>query len=174
MWSSIDDDDNNNVGQCFAEHNNNVWYLLTRDQESENLSLSRVSHSDVCQGQIFRDVVVPNRSNVVIEDMDMFRDVCVLYERNIDGGARVSVLDMKSDDNTPPMEVNSLPSETYVIRPAPNADFLASQIRFTCSGPSLPPTLCKYSFSSGTVSFDEVSSSSDYVTYVERNGVREL
>ncbi len=163
VWSSVDDDEDN-IGQCFAEHNDNVWYLLTRDQESENLSLSRVSHSDVCQGQIVRDVVVPNRSDVVIEDMDMFRDFCVLYERKVDGGAHVSVLDMKNDE--PPMEVDSLPSETYVIRPAPNADFLASQIRFTCSGPSLPPTLCTYSFSSGMVSFDELSSS-DYVTYRE-------
>ena len=170
MWSSIDDEDSKEIGQCFAEHNNNFWYLLTRDQKNENLALSRVSHQNVCQGQIFREshVLIPNRSNVVIEDMDMFRDVCVLYERDIDvAGARVSLLDVKNHHHDPVL-LDSLPNETYVIRPAPNADFLASQIRFTCSGPSLPPTLCTYSFSSGTVSFDdEVSSSSDYVTYRE-------
>lgn len=170
MWSSIDDEDSKEIGQCFAEHNNNFWYLLTRDQKNENLALSRVSHQNVCQGQIVRKshVLIPNRSNVVIEDMDMFRDVCVLYERDIDAaGARISLLDVKNHHHDPVL-LDSLPNETYVIRPAPNADFLASQVRFTCSGPSLPATPCTFSFSSGLVSFEGSESlSSDYVTYRE-------
>ena len=174
VWSSVDESNNSKkeIGQCFAEHNNNFWYLLTRSKESENLSLSRVSHQDISQGQIFREpqVLIPNREDVLIEDMDMFQDCCVLYERHIkESRARISLMDIMSS-HVKILSSSTLPRDTYVIRPAPNADFLASKIRFTCSGPSLYPVMCTYSFDSNDVGLEEKllhHVESEYVTYKE-------
>lgn len=155
LWPPNDDSDED--GLCFAEHNRGQWYMLTRrgdtsSEGGEDFSLRRVSHRSVERKEAVDDdvweTIVPPGERRCIEDMDMFESHCVLYERH-EGLPTVRYFSVDDPDRTMttiPLPIES-PAAPRAIVPAPNASFASSVVRFECSSPVLPPTPCAYDVS---------------------------
>ncbi|CAD5316706.1 unnamed protein product [Arabidopsis thaliana] len=113
--------------QCFLEHHNGFFYILTN-------SPSNAINDDV-----------------VIQDMDMFNDYLVLY-LNKKGLPMLCSIDMPIKANTKHMDdlvpwYFPLPVDSCSVAPGSNHDFQSSIYRVVLSSPVIPDTIVDYDVS---------------------------
>lgn len=79
---------------CFLEHNNGYFYALT-NKDSINYKLSYTEAKAPYQ---WKDLV-ESEKNLQIEDLDMFKDHIVLYEK-LKAESRIRIIDIQSKQAT--------------------------------------------------------------------------
>jgi hypothetical protein len=93
-------------------------------------------------------VLVPDRSHTAIEEMDVFAQHLVLYERNR-GQPQIRVAALSSLDRAIEFTTIPLPSSVGVISPGANVDFEATSVRFSFQSPNTPPSDFSYDMTTG-------------------------
>lgn len=79
---------------CFLEHNNGFFYALT-NKDSLNYKLSYTSTQPPYDWKDF----IPAENHLQIEDLDMFKDHIVLYEK-LKANSRIRIVNLQSKETT--------------------------------------------------------------------------
>ena len=123
---------------------------LETDGLGEEMRLFAASSTDfpLCSFQNAKAFYEPD-DNHFIEDMDVFKEFVVLYERSThDGKQRISICAI--GDDGPSAGLVSLPWQSAIqISPGQNACFESSSFRFYVESPLHPPTPLEYDVKSG-------------------------
>ncbi|VYS50462.1 unnamed protein product [Arabidopsis thaliana] len=142
--------------QCFLEHHNGFFYILTNSPSNaisewsgEGYYLTRCLVEEI-EASDWQTVFRPD-DDVVIQDMDMFNDYLVLY-LNKKGLPMLCSIDMPIKANTKHMDdlVPSyfpLPVDSSSVAPGSNHDFQSSIYRVVLSSPVIPDTIVDYDVS---------------------------
>ncbi|XP_010415530.1 PREDICTED: uncharacterized protein LOC104701531 [Camelina sativa] len=142
--------------QCFLEHHNGFFYILTNSPSNatsewsgEGYYLTRclVEELEASDWQI---VFCPN-DEVLIQDMDMFNDYLVLF-LNKNGFPMLCSIDMPVKANMKHMDdLNPwyfpLPPDQCSVAPGSNHNFQSSIYRVVLSSPVMPDTIVDYDVS---------------------------
>jgi len=122
----------------FGQH----FYLLTNKDGARNFKLMRtpVDRTDIEHWE----EVVPHREGVLLEDVELFRDYCVLCERN-QGLSRLRVMGWADDtDYYIPMD-----TETYVTGFSANPNFESRRVRYYYNPMTHPASVLEYDMFEG-------------------------
>ncbi|KAG7586369.1 Alpha/Beta hydrolase fold [Arabidopsis thaliana x Arabidopsis arenosa] len=142
--------------QCFLEHHNGFFYILTNSPSNaisewsgEGYYLTRCLVEEV-EVSDWQTVFCPN-DDVVIQDMDMFNDYLVLF-LNQKGVPMLCSIDMPIKANTKHMDdlvpwYFPLPVDPCSVAPGSNHNFLSSVYRVVLSSPVIPDTIVDYDVS---------------------------
>ncbi|KAL1218505.1 hypothetical protein V5N11_001673 [Cardamine amara subsp. amara] len=142
--------------QCFLEHHNGFFYILTNaptntssEWSGEGYYLTRCL-VDNTEASDWQTVFFPD-DDIVIQDMDMFNDYLVLF-LNKKGSPMLCSIDMPIKANTKHMEDLSpwyfpLPADSCSVAPGSNHDFQSSIYRVVLSSPVIPDTIVDYDVS---------------------------
>lgn len=85
------------------------------------------------------EVIVPERADVSIVDIEAFADHLVVYERQ-DGLPAISVLDLTSNESHDIV----FDEPTYAVQPTGHLEFDTAQLRLSFSSPRTPTTVFDY------------------------------
>jgi protease II len=130
--------------QCFLEHHNGFFYILTNSPSNaisewsgEGYYLTRCLVEEI-EASDWQTVFRPD-DDVVIQDMDMFNDYLVLY-LNKKGLPMLCSIDMPIKANTKHMDdlvpwYFPLPVDSCSVAPGSNHDFQSSIYRVVLSSP---------------------------------------
>ncbi len=127
--------------EYYLDHHGDSLYMITNDRH-RNFRMVSVPEDDWSSGSW--NEVLPGRDDVMLEDVRMFRDFCLVQER-VDGLARLRV---RSWDGSVDRELE-FPEPTYSIFPWRSYDFKASAVRFTYSSLVTPGSVYDYDVRSG-------------------------
>ncbi|AEE34876.1 Prolyl oligopeptidase family protein [Arabidopsis thaliana] len=142
--------------QCFLEHHNGFFYILTNSPSNaisewsgEGYYLTRCLVEEI-EASDWQTVFRPD-DDVVIQDMDMFNDYLVLY-LNKKGLPMLCSIDMPIKANTKHMDdlvpwYFPLPVDSCSVAPGSNHDFQSSIYRVVLSSPVIPDTIVDYDVS---------------------------
>ncbi|OQS01381.1 serine protease family S09A [Achlya hypogyna] len=129
----------------FADHAGDAFYIVTNANNAVNYKIMRLD--DVAVGTSAPWIeVLPDQSDVKIDDMDLFRDHLVLYERH-DGLPRIRVCPLAAPTES---HVVPLPPDHACcsLIPGINRDFGAGAVRFSLSTPLVPEIVYHYDLAS--------------------------
>ncbi|HEY8106149.1 MAG TPA: hypothetical protein VIE46_08565, partial [Gemmatimonadales bacterium] len=115
-------------------HRGDRFYILT-NREAENF---RILESPESEPRAWRELV-PHRSAVKLDGLDVFRDHLVIWERE-DGLPRVRIVDLvgRAEHRV------ELPEAAYTIHRAANPEFDTSVLRLAYASLVTPLTVCDY------------------------------
>ncbi|KAG7589464.1 Peptidase S9A N-terminal domain [Arabidopsis suecica] len=142
--------------QCFLEHHNGFFYILTNSPSNaisewsgEGYYLTRCLVEEI-EASDWQTVFCPNE-DVVIQDMDMFNDYLVLF-LNKKGLPMLCSIDMPIKANTKQMDdlipwYFPLPVDSCSVAPGSNHNFQSSIYRVVLSSPVIPDTIVDYDVS---------------------------
>ncbi|ETV80161.1 hypothetical protein, variant [Aphanomyces astaci] len=128
----------------FADHATDAFYIVTNDNHAGNYKL--VVMMDSQRGH-WMDLMPPSSSHsgpsAKIDEMDLFQDFVVLYERAAAGLPRVRIVPLQS-----PQDSYMLPLPPQhaccVLHPCPNRGFYDNVVRFSLSTPLVPEIVYQY------------------------------
>jgi oligopeptidase B len=130
--------------------NSDVYLLASADRANhesglgEQLALFKTSINELPLRSDFGEIMAGNSGEFEISDIDIFRDVIVLYERSfIDGSQRIRV---KGSD------CDSVVDIPHQLNPCGNMYYDAQAVMFTMESPILQPVTYEYNFQSKTLS----------------------
>ena len=118
-------------------HYQDDFYVLTNKDEATNFKLMRaaVGKTDQSQWQEF----IPHRDEVLLEDIEIFKDYYVLSERE-NGLNKMKITRWDGADSYYlPIE-----SETYVIGPTTNLDFDTENLRYFYNAMTSPYSIIEF------------------------------
>ncbi|WP_136481160.1 S9 family peptidase [Cognatitamlana onchidii] len=120
-------------------HYNNHFYIISNLNKAANFKISK-THIDRTTLNFWEDVI-PHRENVLIEDIEIFRDYLVVNERE-DGLNKLRVMswDGKEDYYLP------FQSETYTAYIGNNPDFESDYLRYGFNSLTVPSSVIDYNF----------------------------
>jgi oligopeptidase B len=130
--------------EFFLDHIGTKFIIVTADTKTEaNYKIMTCEDSDVGNMKKWEELV-PSSADVKIDDLDIFGNFVVIYERHV-GSPKIRVLNLKSLES----KYVELPSEVGSIEPGSNLDPNAKTIRFTFSSPIIPGIVYDYHLESG-------------------------
>jgi oligopeptidase B len=126
--------------EYWVEHRGDLFYILTNDKGRNN----RVVTAPVSdpQPENWKELV-PHREDVMIDDLDLFANWAVFYERE-DALPRVRVLDLKTGSA---YRVD-FPEAIYSVSPENNREYETSTLRLQYESFTTPPSI--YDFDMAT------------------------
>ncbi|KAK3751468.1 hypothetical protein QZH41_009172, partial [Actinostola sp. cb2023] len=128
--------------EYYIEHRGNEFIILTNSRESD-YRVMRVDESNPDKKN-WRDI---RRSQVFIDDMEVFKNYCILYERRLTS-PRLSVVSLDDPDDVFNVQ---LPHKVSCLIPGSNQMFKSDVARFTMSSPIFPPQVVEYDMSTGSM-----------------------
>lgn len=140
----------------FADHARDRFYIITNADRAANYKIvtARSSRQEAVGTSDTFDTsgttnpwttLLPEASDVKIDDVDLFQDYLVLYER-VQSVPRIRVCHLHGSADAPSSVVVPLPVEHAVCRISPgvNRDFAATRVRFSISTPLVPEIVYDY------------------------------
>lgn len=124
----------------FADHADDRFYIVTNADSAQNYKI--VSSREPSENETW-ETILPETLDVKIEDVDLFKDYLVLYER-VESVPRIRVCHLSN-----PREENHfipLPHEHEICRISPgvNRDYKSHSVRFSISTPLMPEIVYDY------------------------------
>uniref|UniRef100_K3WNC2 Prolyl endopeptidase n=1 Tax=Globisporangium ultimum (strain ATCC 200006 / CBS 805.95 / DAOM BR144) TaxID=431595 RepID=K3WNC2_GLOUD len=124
----------------FADHADDRFYIVTNADKAQNYKI--VSSQEPSHHESW-ETILPESQDVKIEDVDLFKDYLVLYER-VQSVPRIRVCKLSN-----PRENNHfipLPREHEICRISPgvNRDYMSHSVRFSISTPLVPEIVFDY------------------------------
>ena len=113
------------------------WFFVRTNQEAENFRLLKVPADRPAAGS--GQEIIPHRSDVTLEGMDLFRHHLVAYERS-DGLRQIRVQDLR-DGQVHRVE---FPEPVYTFWPEENPEFESPLLRFSYTSLVTPRTVYDY------------------------------
>lgn len=142
--------------QYFVDHGEDAFFIVANAEPGGEYGLYTLPTQEAgALSSLWRpcsshDGGVDGSSSSSIEDMDLFRGYCVLYERSHRAGApTLRVLDRRYGCSTGPIATAhrpTLPPAALVgkLQPGMNQDYDVSHVRFSISSPILPDVAYEY------------------------------
>lgn len=126
----------------FVDHAIDGFYVVTNENDAANYKIFKASTD-----QSSWEVVVPESSETKIEDVDMFQNFLVLYERH-GGLARIRIVNRHNPSD---YRVVPLPSEHAIgtIHPGANKEFETDRVRFSISTSVVPEIVYDFDMKTG-------------------------
>ncbi len=118
-------------------HYNDSFYVLTNQNNATNFKLMKTPIDNTSEDNWTE--VIPHRKNVLLENIDIFKDYLVTTERH-NGLSKIHVMswDEKKDYFIP------FDSETYTVGTSVNLDFDTDKLRFTYTSLNVPSSVMSY------------------------------
>jgi len=124
-------------------HYNNSFYIITNNDNATNFKLQKTAETNTNK-ENWTDVV-PHRKEVLLEDVEIFKDYLVLNERE-NGLNRIRIISWKgNEDYYLPFD-----SETYTANVGNNPDFESNVLRYSYNSLITPSSVIDYNFSTKT------------------------
>lgn len=145
-----------------VDHHGDRFYILT-NEGAGNFRLVMTPVADPRRENWVE--IVPNREEVTLEDVQVFRHDLVLVERK-DGLRRVRLSGLNGADN---LRYVPMPEPAYTLQPGINPEFDTRRFRFNYSSMVTPPTVVDYDMEAMTwtvVKQDEIPSGYDPGQYL--------
>lgn len=118
-------------------HYENHFYILTNKDKATNFKLMKTSREKT--GQDNWEDVMPHREEVLLEDVDIFKDYLVLSERS-NGLNQIRIMRWdESEDYYLPFE-----SETYTASTGSNPDFDTKTLRYVYNSMTTPASVIDF------------------------------
>ncbi|MGX1024130.1 S9 family peptidase [Psychroflexus sp. MBR-150] len=118
-------------------HYNDSFYILTNQNDATNFKLMKTSLDNTSEKNWTE--VIPHRENVLLENIDIFKNYLVTTERH-NGLSKIHVIswDNKKDYFIP------FDSETYTVGTSVNLEFDTDKLRFTYTSLNVPSSVMSY------------------------------
>ncbi|KAG7399175.1 hypothetical protein PHYBOEH_009533 [Phytophthora boehmeriae] len=131
----------------FADHAADQFFIVTNADGALNYKIATAKTKSASPSIGQWETLVPEHEDVKIEDVDLFKEYLVLYERvNSVPRIRVCKLDEQSAEDTSEPHYIPLPEEHEVCRvlPGVNRDYDSHHVRFQISTPLVPENVYDY------------------------------
>ncbi|KAL4094893.1 hypothetical protein PRIC1_010544 [Phytophthora ramorum] len=131
----------------FADHAAGQFYIVTNADGALNYKIATSKWQSTASSVGQWETLVPEHEDVKIEDVDLFENYLVLYERvNSVPRIRVCTLGEQSDADASTPHYIPLPKEHEICRVSPgvNRDYQAHRVRFQVSTPLVPEIVFDY------------------------------
>lgn len=129
--------------EFFLDHTPSGFVMITADSNDFNYGIMYCKDSDI-GAQKNWEKLIPASENVKIDDLDVYDNHIVVYERH-NGAIKIRVFDMRTRQS----KYIDLPSDIGHIQPGSNLDASSDVLRFTFSGPITPDIVYDYHLESG-------------------------
>ncbi len=121
------------------DHYNDSFYIISNIDKAINFKVS-ITHELTTQTKYWKNLI-PHRNNVLIEDIEIFKDYLVVNEReNGLNKLRIMSWDKKEDYYLP------FQSETYTAYIGNNPDFESNELRYGFNSLTTPTSVIDYNF----------------------------
>ena len=118
-------------------HYKDYFYIITNKDDATNFKLMKTPVSNT--GNAFWEEVIPHRDNVLLEDIDIFKDYLVISERSEGlNQTRIKRWDGTADYYLP------FDNETYTTFPTTNVDFDTELLRYGYSSMTEPTSVIDF------------------------------
>lgn len=123
------------------EHKGEDFYVITNKDEAKNFKLMKVNQADTASKNWSE--VITTRTDVLLEDIEVFDDFLVLNERK-GGLTQFRVLNQKDNSE----HLINMGEESYMAYTSTNVDFSTNIFRFGFSSLKTPATIYDYNLDS--------------------------
>ncbi|WP_241828198.1 S9 family peptidase [Lacinutrix venerupis] len=120
-------------------HYNDSFYIVTNKDNATNFKLQKTPESNTTKENWID--VLPHRNDVLLEDIEIFKDYLVVNER-LNGLNKIRIISWNGDQDY------YLPfhSETYTANLGNNPDFNSEELRYNYNGLTTPSSVIDYNF----------------------------
>lgn len=154
----------------FADHADDRFFIVTNADKAQNYKIAVSMTATQPAGDEEHgsewETFLPESPDVKIEDVDLFRDYLVLYER-VHSVPRIRVCNLKGDSSaTAGSHFVPLPVKHEICRISPgvNRDYTAHSVRFSISTPLVPEIVYDYDMATRDLQIlKEISADSNQV-----------
>lgn len=123
--------------EYYVDHRDNQFYIIT-NADGKNYKIVTAPEDDPAKGNW--QTFIENKPDIFFDDMDIFKDYCVVYERHRTvPQIRVVPLDKPQDQY-----IVQLPKDVCVLEAGSNQMFDHHRVRVTVSSPILPARVLEY------------------------------
>jgi oligopeptidase B len=127
--------------EYYPDHNGDFFYIRVNDT-GRNFRMVKAPVSD--PGKNNWQEVVPQRADVMLDDIDFFKDYYVRYERE-NGLPQIRVVDLRNSASRP----IEFPEPAYVCYSYVNREFDTSKFRYGYQSFITPPSVFEYDMATG-------------------------
>lgn len=122
----------------FQDH----FYMVTNKDQATNFKLMKTPVNNT--GQEYWEEVIPHRPEILLEDIDLFKDYLVVSER-VQGLTQLRIMpwDGRPEFNLP------FDNETYTAGTTQNIEFNTSKLRYRYSSMTTPTSVIEYDMDTG-------------------------
>jgi oligopeptidase B len=128
--------------EYYADHNGDFFYIRTNDT-GRNFRLVRAPVAKPASANW--EEVLPQRADVMLDDLDLFKNYCVLSERE-KGLPQIRVMDLASGS----MRGIGFPEPAYAAFVQVNREFDTSKLRYGYQSFITPPSVYEYDMAAGS------------------------
>jgi oligopeptidase B len=128
--------------EYYPDHNGDSFYIRVNDT-GRNFRLVRAPVSD--PGSANWQEVLAQNPDIMIDDVDFFRNFCVLYER-ANGLPQIRVTDLRDGKS----KDVKFPEPAYASYPYVNRVYDTTEFRYGYQSPITPPSVFSYDMDKGT------------------------
>ena len=128
--------------EYYPDHNGNFFYIRVNDT-GRNFRLVKVPVADPSSKNW--QEVVPQRADVMLDDMDFFKNYYISYERE-KGLPQISVTDLQSGKS----RRIEFPEPAYVCSPYANFEYDTPKFRYSYQSFITPQSIFEYDMAGGT------------------------
>ena len=125
-----------------VSHYDDSFYILTNKDDATNFKLMK-THEDHTSKEYWVDLI-PHREEVLIEDIDIFKDYLVISER-ANGLNQIRIMPWESEEYYLPFD-----SETYSCYTSTNVDFNTDILRYSYQSMATPPSVIDFNMKTKT------------------------
>jgi len=118
-------------------HYNDDFYILTNLEGAKNFKLMKTHHSKTAL--VFWEEVIPHRENVLLEDIEIFKDYLVIGERS----NGLNQIRIRRWDNTADYYL-PFENETYTVTTGTNVDFDTEILRYAYNSLTTPASVIDF------------------------------
>ncbi len=116
----------------FEDH----FYIVTNKDKADNFKIMKTPETKTAK-ENWTDLI-PHRKDVLIEDIDIFKNYLVVSERS-NGLNKIRIMPWKGDDYYLPFEI-----ETYTCNTTTNVDFDTEILRYAYQSMATPPSVIDF------------------------------
>lgn len=117
-------------------HYGDKWYVVTNKDKATNFKLMVTPEAKTGKDN-WKDLI-PHRKDVLVEDIDIFKDYLVISERS-NGLNKIRIRPWKGEEYYLPFE-----SETYTAGTSSNPDFNTDVLRYSYQSLATPPSVIDF------------------------------
>lgn len=124
------------------DHFQDHFYMVTNKDQATNFKLMKTPVNNT--GQEYWEEVIPHRPEILLEDIDLFKDYLVVSER-VQGLNQLRIMpwDGRPEFNLP------FDNETYTAGTTQNIEFNTSKLRYRYSSMTTPTSVIEYDMDTG-------------------------
>jgi len=128
--------------EYYPDHNGDSFYIRVNDT-GRNFRLVRAPVDNPAKENWHE--VVPHNSAVMLDETDLFKDYCVLYERE-NGLPQLRVIDLRNGQ----LKKIAFPEPAYAAYPYTNRVYDTTEFRYGYQSPITPASVFAYDMEKGT------------------------